>query len=70
MSSSQTFENELVGKPRIAKLLGMSRTTVTLHALRGLFPTLQIDGRMFARVSDVLAYRAARDAQRKQKRTA
>lgn len=62
------YDNQLVGKPRIAKLLGVTHATASMYAAQGRFPTEEIDGRAFARVGDVLAFRDRRDAEKKKRR--
>jgi hypothetical protein len=61
-------DDTLVGRPRIAKLLGVSAGTVALYVAEGRFPVTKIDGRSYARVSDVLRYRDRRAEEKRRRR--
>ena len=52
----------LIGIPTIARLLDCAQSTATLLAARGRFPTVAIDGRVFARRSDVVQFARERTA--------
>jgi hypothetical protein len=55
-------EETLIGIPRISRILGVSRPTAQTYADRDYFPTIEIEGRDYARMADVLAYKAEREA--------
>lgn len=58
--SENKLEDQLIGKPRIAKLLGVSHPTASMYMARGFFPSTEVDGRAYARVGDVIRYREER----------
>ncbi len=63
-------DTTLVGLPRIARILHTSRPTAERWALRRYFPTVTIEGRIYAQMCDVLAYREALRGRRQELKTA
>jgi hypothetical protein len=54
----------LIGVPRIARVLHVSHPTAMLYAAKAYFPTQAIDGRLYARLGDVLCFKEERRRRR------
>lgn len=61
---SHTESEQLIGLPRVARILHVSYPTASLYAARSYFPTQLIDGRAFARLGDVMRFKQKRARQR------
>lgn len=64
MHQKDALDESLIGLPRIGRILHVSHPTARLYAAERRFATVVIEGRYYAKLGDVLAFKALRDRQR------